>query len=160
PPLDQSHGESAGRAQLRIHRTLLHGFNELDLHVSYADAEAQCATAPGELFRVAITPDSVLHLEHARLWASLPDLNAFVHDGFPFTRSPDLAQSVAVLSQKPQAQEIALLLSIAAHAGSVTGAAGSLAVITSEQLFAAGASFDKDVLVIGTLESNTALRRW
>lgn len=158
-PLEGASAQRSGRAQLRLHRSLVRGFNELVVHISYAEAEQACSPGAREDFRVAILPDSVLHLEQAGRYASLPDVSTFIDDGFPFTRVPDLHEAAAVLADNPTAPEISTLLSIVAHMGQVTGAPGSLPVLPAERILALG-QLDKDLLVVGLLDTHPLLRRW
>lgn len=152
-------GERTGSTRVRIHRSLVRGYNELDLHVSYAEAERACAPGGPQDFRVALLPDSVLHLEDVRRYASLPDVALFVEDGFPFTRVPDLRQAAAVLAQRPTGAEVATLLSAVAQMGQVTGTPSVLEVLSAEDVLRAP-GLDRDLLLVGLFETHALLRRW
>ena len=160
PDLDLPHGETRGEQHLRIHRDKLKGFNELVVFVNYADAERICtaSAAGGGGARVQILPDTTFQLGAAGTFAPQPDIESFVNDGFPFTRFADLSQTGVVLSSPLDPAELGLLLSTLAHFASITGAPGMPAFLTAEQALEAG--LDKDLLVLGTGETNPLLRRW
>lgn len=160
PPMDLARGQTVGRALLRVHRSRLHGFNELSVFVAWPEAdELTCGGAQSSNFKVTITGDSTLHLESLRHFANLPDVSLFVHDGYPFTRLPDLADTAVVLPDAPRPSEHSLYFSTLAYFGSVTGVVGDPALLTAEAVLRSQA-LDRDLLVIGAPDREMLQRRW
>jgi Bacterial cellulose synthase subunit len=151
-------GEATRRSRLRIPREHMRGFNELLVHVRYPDAPG--SSPAGEQPRVAIGGDSVLHLEGLSHFASLPDVALFAYDGFPFTRVPDLGETVVVVPDRPTPVEVAAVLTIAAQLAQVTGRAGTRAAFASAGEVTSADLAGKDVLVVGGAEDNALLARW
>jgi hypothetical protein len=101
---------------------------------------------------------SVFHFERYALFAGLPDLSLFVHDGFPFTRRPDLAETVAVLPDQPQPAEIATLLSVVAGLSAVTGRPASELTVVSATDLLRDPGPPRDLLVLGAAGNQPLLR--
>jgi cellulose synthase subunit len=153
-------GEGSRRVRLRIPREDLRGFNELLVHVRYPEATGRSADSRAAASaRVAISGDSVLHLERLGHFAALPDVALFVDDGYPFTRIPDLGETAIVLPRAPTSSELSATLTLAAHFAQITGRAGSRAAFVT-----AGAREEelagKDVLVIGAAADQPPVSRW
>lgn len=106
-----------------------------------------------------IDPDSTIDLQRLPHYTELPDLRLFADGAFPFSKYADLAQTVAVLSQKPGAAEIETFLQVLGHIGNSTGlAASGLRVLDAAAL--KDAAVDADLLVFGTPPTQTLLRDW
>lgn len=147
---DEATSDGVVHERLHIHRSLLRGYNELALHVSYEDEDgALCDPIVAESVRTVISPESTIHLEGLRHFSDLPDLLLFVHDGYPFTRFSDLRETLILLPAEPKEEEIGAALSALAHLASITGAPGSRVEIRIGKLAEAA---DKDVLVVGAGE--------
>jgi hypothetical protein len=155
-PAPRGTGEIERHVRLRIPREHMRGFNELRLHVRYPEGTA---AGTGESPRVAITGDSVLHLEGMSHFAVLPDVALFAFDGFPFTRVPDLGETAIVVPATPVAEEVAEVLTIAAQLAQVTGRVGIRATFLSGDP-SDGALAGKDVLAIGAVDRLPLLARW
>jgi cellulose synthase operon protein B len=138
--------EAVGRARIAVPAERIRGFDVLALHVRYPLAHG-CAS-PDDEPSVRVVPDSALHVERYGHYASLPDLSRVLYDGYPFTRVPDLGETLAVLPEPPRPDTVAALLSMAAHFASITGRAGTrLAIATSAHL--RDAPLGRDLLVLG-----------
>ncbi|MCK6552605.1 cellulose biosynthesis cyclic di-GMP-binding regulatory protein BcsB, partial [Myxococcota bacterium] len=95
---------------------------------------------------------------HAR---PMPDLAAFVHEGYPFTRHADLADTAIVLGERPTNDELAWVLSFLAHAARVTGIGGvRVALTTPRALLASSALSRRDLLVAGAAPELFDLAQW
>jgi cellulose synthase (UDP-forming) len=158
--LPQAKAGSVERVRLRIPREHMRGFNELLVHVHYADPDP-CAAAGGfasgtEPPRVEIAGDSVLHIEKLSHFANLPDVSLFAFDGFPFTRVPDLGETAVALPARPAPEELSMVFSVFGQLAQITGRVGTRATF-----LAAGADpGDRDVLAIGTARDNPLIARW
>jgi cellulose synthase (UDP-forming) len=157
PPIPP--GDKVGRVHIQIPRELLRGFNDLRLHVRYPDLESRCRD-PNAAGRVAISPDSALRTEELRHFARLPDVSLFIYDGFPFTRTADLADTAVVLPDRPRPEEVGTVLSVIAQLGAITGRVGSRVTFVSPGAIAEGEALDKDLLVVGVASEHALLRRW
>jgi len=145
---------------LRIPREHIRGFNELLLHVKYPDGSGRGGPpGAGAGARVAISGDSVLHLEAIGQFATLPDMGMFAYDGYPFTRVPDLGETAIVLPREPSGADLSAAVSLVAQFAQITGRAGTRAsFVTVDDGDAALAG--KDVLAIGTAADQPLIGRW
>lgn len=155
-----------GQARLYLQPGDLRGYNELTVGVRLDGPCAQRATSvedaaegPERAGTVEVLASSALHLEGLRHYARLPDVQRFVHDGFPFTRVPDLGETAVVLPAEPSRSEIASFLGFAAHFAAVTGLAPERAQVWFGDA-PSGATLDKDLLLIGTPGDHALLARW
>lgn len=113
-----------------------------DLH-----KEGLCKDNASDQLRAAIDPDSTLDLTAFPHYAELPDLALFANAGFPFTKYADLAETVVVLPDAPQAAEVESLLFLLGRMGRMTG----VPALRFELANAAEAQQvkDRDLLLIG-----------
>lgn len=163
--LELERDPDAAQAQdktLRLPVTELRGFNHLTVHV--VPPPGSCPDPEADRVEVEVLADSTLHLEGHHSYRPMPDLEAFVDDGFPFTRMADLSETIAVLPSKPLPGEVATLLSFVAHATAITGhpPTGLEVVLTQtpDELAQDEARRDEDVLVIGALGRLGGLAAW
>jgi cellulose synthase (UDP-forming) len=88
----------------------------------------------------------------------LPRLELFADAGFPFTQWPDLGRTAVVMPSNPTPGEYEMLLDMAGFFGAQTGAlASGLAVSRADHLDHVQ---DKDLLLIGTPDSQPLLSKW
>ena len=160
-PAAPAPGELTRSTRLRIPRQHVRGFNELLLHVKYPGPPPDLARASGqgEVARVAISGDSVLHLEGLVHFAELPDMGLFAYDGYPFTRVPDLGETAIVLPRSPSTSELSTAVTLLAQFAQVTGRAGTRAAFAAPDADD-GALDDKDLLVIGTALDEPPFGPW
>ena len=152
--------EATRWVRLRMPRENIRGYNELLVHVSYPDASgSRAGSRTAASARVAVSGDSVLHLEGLGHFATLPDVALFAFDGYPFTRIPDLGETAIVLPRSPSSSELSATLTLVAQFAQITGRAGSGAAFVT-----AGARDDalagKDLLVIGAAADEPPISRW
>jgi hypothetical protein len=155
-------------ARLRVPRELLRGYNEMRFHVSYRERDDDDTSAP--LTCGAETPpvdasfvlsgQSTIELANLRRFRELPDLDLFLYDGYPFTRTAELGQTVAVLPSRPLPREIASLLSVVSHLAEVTGRAGSGLQLRSAADVLTESALDKDLLLVGVAQRHPLLQQW
>jgi cellulose synthase (UDP-forming) len=155
-------GDSVGRSRLRIPREHMRAFNQMLVHVHYPESDP-CAAPTGkpgraDSPRVAIAPDSVLHVERFGHFSSVNDVQSFAFDGFPFTRVPDLGETAVVLPEQLAPAEMSMVLSVFGRLAQVTGRIGTRATFVGPK-GAVGLLQDKDLLVIGARD-NPHVARW
>lgn len=135
-------------ASVVLPRYNLFGQNQLtfDYNLIIADKKKCTGTLP-ENVRVSVDPKTTIDLTSAYHAIVMPDLATFAGAGFPFTASPDLAQTTIVLSPNPSLASVEALLTLMGRFGDSTGVPVTAVTITStidsEQLAS------QDVLVIG-----------
>lgn len=135
-------------ASVILPRYNLFGQNELsmDYNLIIADKKKCTGTLP-ENVRVSIDPTSTIDLTSAYHAIMMPDLATFAGAGFPFTASPDLAQTTVVVAENPSLASIEAFLTLMGRFGDSTGVPVTAVTVTStidpDRL--AG----QDVLVVG-----------
>lgn len=153
-------GERARWARIRIPREHMRGFNELLVHVTYPEPpSAGAPRGPGDGARVAISGDSIVHLERLGHYATLPDVALFAYDGYPFTRIPDLGETAIVLPPEPTPSELSTVVTVLAEFAQITGRAGtraSFATADAPQAALAG----RDLLLVGTAGDHALVAAW
>lgn len=136
------------RATVTLPRYNLFGQNELtlDYNLIIADKKKCTGTLPDNV-RVSIDPESTIDLTSAYHAIMMPDLATFAGAGFPFTVSPDLAQTTVVMAQNPSMASIEAFLELMGRFGDSTGVPASGVSVASS--FNAGQLSNQDILVIG-----------
>lgn len=135
-------------ASVVLPRYNLFGQNELsmDYNLIIADKKKCTGTLPDNV-RVSIDPASTIDLTSAYHAIMMPDLATFAGAGFPFTASPDLAQTTVVVAQNPSMASVEAFLTLMGRFGDSTGVPVTAVTVTStidpEQLST------QDVLVVG-----------
>lgn len=116
-----------------------------------ANREVNSSTAlSGEIFC-----DSTLDLHGLSLWSEMPNLRLFADAGFPFTRFPDLSQTVVVLPSTPSPEEISLYLHLMSYFGAQTGYPALRVTVTGPgHVISEG----RDYLVLGTVNDQPAFQ--
>jgi cellulose synthase (UDP-forming) len=106
----------------------------------------------------AIQRDSTLDLRGIPHSVVLPRLELFADAGYPFTQWPDLSRTAVIMPNSPTPAEYETLLDMAGFFGAQTGAlASSLTVARAGHLDSVQ---DKDLVLIGTPDSQPLLRDW
>lgn len=160
-PDDEPDPDGWRTARVRLHRTHLHGFNDLRIHAEYPGAAAVCEGGDDPDVEVAVSPDSRLRVGDLAHFARLPDLTRFVYDGYPFTRRADLAETALVLPDEPRPEEVATALSLLGHFAAVTGVpADHVAIRRSGEVLDDPGMAGRDLLLVGALDRHALLHRW
>ncbi|MDB5420974.1 MAG: uncharacterized protein JWR59_921 [Brevundimonas sp.] len=98
----------------------------------------------------SIDPSSVLDFRGAHHAARMPNLALFTGGGFPFTRTPDLGETVVLMGDNPSPAEVEAFLNLMGQFGDSTGAAATrVAVMRTLQ---PSRMANKDILVIGSAD--------
>jgi len=149
-----------GEQRLAEHVVDLVGAGVTEILALEPDPCAAAVSGPGrsDSPRVAIAPDSVLHVERFGHFSSVNDVLLFAFDGFPFTRVPDLGETAVVVPEQPAPAEMSMVLSVFGRLAQVTGRIGSRATILGANSATAQLQ-DKDLLVIGGRD-NPLVSRW
>ena len=107
----------------------------------------KCEGTLPENVHVAIDPDSMIDLTHAYHAQRMPSLATFANAGYPFTISPDLAETIVVIAAAPDAATVEAFLTMMGRFGDSTGAATTAVTVT--QATDSGRLAGRDILVIG-----------
>jgi hypothetical protein len=136
------------------------GDNQLELGLVLPPGNPdRCRAVPPEISEAALSPDSSIDLSRVEHYAAMPDLSRFARAGFPFSSHADLAQSVIVLPDMPNAEEAGAALALAARIGAITGAAAwRLGMAGLSELPAA--AIEKDVLLVSSRPLPRRLAAW
>jgi len=135
-------------AQAILPSYLLFGQNELvyyfDLNVA---GQARCNSQLPTNVRVSIDPRTTIDLRGAYHAARLPNLAFFASAGFPFTRAPDLGDTVVILGPDPSGEELEAFLAIMGRIGDATGAPAYR--LTVSRTYLPSEFANRHILVIG-----------
>ena len=139
---------SHSSAKVELPNYNLFGQNELifDYNLILANKKKCEGTLP-ENVHVAIDPDSTIDLTHAYHAQRMPSLATFANAGYPFTISPDLAETIVVIAAAPDAATVETFLTMMGRFGDSTGAATTAVTVT--QATDSGRLAGRDILVIG-----------
>ncbi|HKF49704.1 MAG TPA: UDP-forming cellulose synthase catalytic subunit [Terracidiphilus sp.] len=110
--------------------------------------KGNCADTTPINWTGAILRDTNLDLRNYPHYAPLPNLELFANAGFPFTRYPDLNNTVVVLPAQPTEQEIEMFVTLMGHFGRHTGFPALRVTVAGPEALHAGAT--ADFLVLGT----------
>lgn len=118
----------------------------------------ECEGTLPENVRTAIDPDSTIDISGAEHFAVMPNLSFFAGAGYPFTRVADMGETIAILPDRPKADEIQAFLGLFGRFAEFTGYPPLRLTVqqgTANLLAARG----KDMLVVGTLDDRLGLNR-
>lgn len=120
--------------------------------------QGECMGMPPDNLQGSIDAESTLDFSGFPHYVALPNLAYFATLGFPFTRMADLSETAVVLPERPNAQELALYLTLMGRMGESTGyPALRHAVISAIDIEKMAA---RDLLVIGSASSQSLMAKW
>ncbi|MDD2721891.1 MAG: cellulose biosynthesis cyclic di-GMP-binding regulatory protein BcsB [Gallionella sp.] len=137
------------RLKLRIPSERLTGKDTISIRFTFIDKETKVCETAFVTDEIKIDPGSTIDLEGQPRRVTLPDLRYLAYNGFPYSKMADLSETVVLLPDSPDHNEIDSMLTLLGHVGNKSGypATGvSVASIKQAEKFA-----DKDILVIGSL---------
>jgi len=139
---------SQDSAKVELPNYNLFGQNELIFDYNLIlGTKKKCEGTLPENVHVAIDPDSAIDLTHAYHAQRMPSLATFANAGYPFTISPDLAETVVVVPASPDLGIVEAFLAMMGRFGDSTGAATTGVTVT--QVSDGDRLEGHDVLVIG-----------
>jgi hypothetical protein len=107
--------------RLTLPRNELRGVNRLQLHVSALQEEPLCTADSWRLVENAVTDGSMLRLVGEREVELLPDVEAFLYDGLPYSSAEELDNTLLILPDDVHPREIGTALSIVSNLAGATG---------------------------------------
>lgn len=96
-----------------------------------------------------IDGSSTLNLSNYSHFITMPNLNAFMSAGFPFSIMADLSQTIVYIDQRSQAEAVSTLLNVAGNIGAETGYPVLAMTLTDD--WSQVKNKDADLLIIGVL---------
>ena len=154
-------GEGGGARisrQLTVPAFQLGSNNQLQFQFDLPSSSGGKCPAAGPAPQAALDPDSTLDLSGIEHYTALPNLALYANGGFPFSKFADLAQTVLVLPDQPQAAEVQTALTALGQLGAATGLAGiRLGVLPATRVKEAG---DRDLLVVAAGAYPPLLEAW
>lgn len=126
--------------------------NQLGLDFSFATVvgnsePGSCRTQLPTDMRASIDGRSSIDFSGYTHYIEMPNLRAFANSGFPFSRMADLSETVIVMPDQAQPDQVATLLGAASLIGSQTGYPAYRATITND--WNRAAEINADLLWIG-----------
>ncbi|MDW8845119.1 cellulose biosynthesis cyclic di-GMP-binding regulatory protein BcsB [Erwinia sp. MMLR14_017] len=115
-------------------------------------SEGRCETITPVTNHVVIDPNSTVDFSGYRHYMEMPSLGAFANAGFPFSRSADLAQTLVLVSGRPEPEKVSALLNALGNISAQTGYPALKVQITDD--WNKAKSYDADLLMIGTLPAD------
>lgn len=99
--------------------------------------------------RAALDEHSTLDFSGFPHYIEMPNLGAFAHSGFPFSRMADLSETIVVLPEQPATMVVGTFLETMAHMGAQIGY--PVFGLGVENDFEQAAKQDVDILIFGDL---------
>ncbi|MEM5428087.1 cellulose biosynthesis cyclic di-GMP-binding regulatory protein BcsB [Cupriavidus oxalaticus] len=152
-------GSVPARHTLHLPLFMLPAQSQLQFHYYYDYLkQGACKDVLVDNVKGAIDPDSTIDISGLPHFIALPDLAAFGNSGFPFTRLADLSETAVVLPATPTAEDYSTYLTMMGRMGESTGypATGVRIAAPAD----VGQVADRDLLVIGTAQSQPLLAQW
>jgi hypothetical protein len=120
--------------------------------------EGECKNMPPDNLQAAIDPASTVDFSGFPHFTVLPNLGYFAQIGFPFTRMADLSETAVVLSERPNADEVATYLMLMGKMAEATG----YPALGHALVGAAGVDqmAERDLIVIGAGASQSLMTSW
>lgn len=133
--------------------------NEMELSFSLdSQKSGLCTGVSNNPARAAVDPNSTIDFSGLAHYAVMPNLAFFVNSGYPYTRLADLADTVVVIPDHPDATDIETMLEILGRMGNWTGLPSlRVGVMRASQV---KAPLDKDLIVIGSGNTASLMKGW
>jgi hypothetical protein len=152
-----------GGRQLTIPALRLGMVNQLRFDFDYATPfiggsynnttnESRCETITPVTNHVVIDANSTVDFSGYRHYMEMPSLGAFANAGFPFSRSADLAQTLVLVSGRPEPEKVSALLNALGNISAQTGYPALKVQMTDD--WSKAKEYDADLLMIGTLPAD------
>lgn len=157
--LPSSANKSLSEAALFIPPYALSGREQLQLAFSFdVIKEGECKSLPPDNLQASIDSESTIDFSGFPRYVALPNLAYFSSMGFPFTRMADLSETAVIMQERPNTEEMGVYLALMGRMGEATGYPA-----LRHTVVAAGdveKMADRDLLVIGSANSQSLMSRW
>jgi hypothetical protein len=156
--------------QIILPRDNLKGANRLQVHVSALQHEPLCVADSWNLVENTVTGNSTLRLVGETEVANLPNVEAFVYDGLPYTLKPYLSNTAVILPVEPRPAEVGAALSVLSNFAGATGRPGFELIFMPSSVFnEEGQCIDdlvrpgdceRNLIYVDSVEDSDLLRSW
>lgn len=139
---------------LQLAPYLIYGDNQLEFYFGIKPKpDAPCSILTSNNIKSRIDPNSYIDLSGSYHFTQLPNLSYFVGASYPFSKLADFTETLMLLPDAPSANDIQMLLNMAARAGKATGVPVSHVQVAFGIKGDASDNplFDRDILAITTL---------
>jgi hypothetical protein len=131
--------------------------SQLRLHYYFEPVGGRCVPQLDNV-RGAIDPTSTIDVSGFPHFIAMPELAAYANGGFPFSRMADLSETAVILPTQPDSADTETYLGLLGQIGRSTGyPALRVKVGTPSEAVQLA---DKDLLVIGNLQSQPLFTQW
>jgi len=131
--------------------------SQLRLHYYFEPVGGRCVPQLDNV-RGAIDPTSTIDVSGFPHFIAMPELAAYANGGFPFSRMADLSETAVILPAQPDSADTETYLGLLGQIGRSTGYPALRVKVGTPQEAAQLA--DKDLLVIGNLQSQPLFTQW
>lgn len=147
------------KLRINIPSDRLTGKDFISIRFTFVDKEMKACETAFVKDVINIDPGSTIDLDGQPRRVSLPDLRYLAYNGFPYSKMADLSETVVLLPETPDHNEIDSMLMLLGHIGNKSGYPGTDVTIAS--IKQADKFADKDILVVGTLTGlRPLLEKW
>lgn len=160
PPGDGGLNPLPRTQRLQLPRKMLRGVNRLQFHVSALQHPPLCNSDSMRLIETTVSGDSTLRLVGERGVVRLPDVEAFIYDGLPYTLEPSMDDVAIVLRTIPHPKEIGTALNIISNFAGATGRPATGITFVTETGMNNEALADKEFIVVSAVGNSQLLREW
>jgi len=150
-------GTVAERKEVLLPTLAMGSRAQVQMHYYFEPAASNCKPLLDNV-RGGIDPTSTIDVSKFPHYIAMPELAAFANSGFPFTRLADLADTAVILPNQPDRADTETFLAAMGQLGNATGYPGLR--VTVGRAANAGELSDKDLLVIGSLQSQPLFTQW
>jgi hypothetical protein len=131
--------------------------SQLRLHYYFEPVGGRCVPQLDNV-RGSIDPTSKIDVSGFPHFIAMPELAAYANGGFPFSRMADLSDTAVILPEQPDNSDTETYLGLLGQIGRSTGYPALRVKVGRSSEAAQWA--DKDLLVIGNLQSQPLFTQW
>jgi hypothetical protein len=133
--------------------------SQLRLHYYFEPVGGRCVPQLDNV-RGAIDPTSRIDVSGFPHFIAMPELAAYANGGFPFSRMADLSDTAVILPDQPDNTDTETYLGLLGQIGRSTGYPALRVKVGRAGDTATAQWADKDLLVIGNLQSQPLFTQW
>ncbi|MFM9922975.1 cellulose biosynthesis cyclic di-GMP-binding regulatory protein BcsB [Variovorax sp. H27-G14] len=131
--------------------------SQLRMHYYFEPVGGRCVPQLDNV-RGSIDPTSKIDVSGFPHFIAMPELAAYANGGFPFSRMADLSDTAVILPEQPDNSDTETYLGLLGQIGRATGYPALRVKVGRSSEAAQWA--DKDLLVIGNLQSQPLFTQW
>lgn len=150
---------STNQTNVKIPREVFSPNGQLELYFHFEQPKkGECTDVPLSNIQAAVDQESYIDISGFPKYMHMPDLASFANAGYPFTRMADLSETAIVIPAQVNSQALSNLFVLLGRIGDLTGLpAYGFSLLRPNDLKTVQ---DKDLLLLGNLESDPILKEW